>query len=145
MAKTDNLTDFLTSLADKIREHTGDTGTINPQDFESKIDSIASSSGGGGSNEGWEVTPLGVWRPDELLVCDLDLLYIFHSYSGTTIYAIAVNGKFLYLNNLFNQDNGNKLSINKIADGVYNFSYTAGRLGTAQPLRPYSFTIPSTT
>lgn len=47
MAKTDNLTDFLTSLADKIREHTGETGTINPQDFESKIDSIASSSGGG--------------------------------------------------------------------------------------------------
>lgn len=47
MAKTDNLTDFLTSLADKIREHTGETETINPQDFESKIDSIASSSGGG--------------------------------------------------------------------------------------------------
>lgn len=47
MAKTDNLTDFLTSLANKIREHTKETGTINPQDFESKIDSIASSSGGG--------------------------------------------------------------------------------------------------
>lgn len=47
MAKTDNLTDFLTSLANKIREHTGDTGTINPQDFENKIDSIASSSGDG--------------------------------------------------------------------------------------------------
>lgn len=50
MAKTDNLTDFLTSLANKIREHTGDTGTINPQDFENKIESIASSSGGGGNN-----------------------------------------------------------------------------------------------
>lgn len=50
MAKTDNLTDFLTSLANKIREHTGDTGTINPQDFESKIDSIASSSGGSGDD-----------------------------------------------------------------------------------------------
>ncbi len=48
MAKTDNLTDFLTSLADKIREHTGETGTINPQDFEDKIDSIASSGNGGG-------------------------------------------------------------------------------------------------
>ena len=50
MAKTDNLIDFLTSLANKIREHTGDTGTINPQDFENKIDSIASSSGGGGDD-----------------------------------------------------------------------------------------------
>ena len=50
MAKTNNLTDFLTSLADKIREHTGGTGTINPQDFESKIDSIASSSSGSGDN-----------------------------------------------------------------------------------------------
>lgn len=54
MAKTDNLTDFLTSLADKIREHTGDTGIINPQDFEDKIDSIASSSSGGGG--GFTVT-----------------------------------------------------------------------------------------
>ena len=55
MAKTDNLTDFLTSLANKIREHTGDTGTINPQDFENKIESIASSSGGGG-NSGFPVS-----------------------------------------------------------------------------------------
>ena len=102
MAKNNNLKDFVTGVAGAIREKKGTTELINPQDFESKIDSIASSSGGG-NNEGWEVMPLGVWRPDELLPYDLDLLYIFHSYSGTTIYAIALNGAFVYLNKLFNQ------------------------------------------
>ena len=48
MAKTDNLTDFLTDIADAIREKKGTTGTINPQDFSSEIASI--ESGGGGSS-----------------------------------------------------------------------------------------------
>ena len=47
MAKTDNLTDFLTDIADAIREKKGTTGTINPQDFSSEIASI--ESGGGSS------------------------------------------------------------------------------------------------
>ena len=38
MAKTDNLTDFLTGLADKFRAKLGGTALINPQSFESKID-----------------------------------------------------------------------------------------------------------
>lgn len=42
MAKTDNLTDFLTDIADAIREKKGTTGTINPQDFSSEIASIES-------------------------------------------------------------------------------------------------------
>ena len=46
MAKTDNLKDFLTDLADAIREKTGESSPINPQDFSSKIKSI---SGGGSS------------------------------------------------------------------------------------------------
>lgn len=40
MAKTNNLTDFLTDLADGIRAKKGTTGAINPQDFRSEIESI---------------------------------------------------------------------------------------------------------
>lgn len=44
MAKNNNLTDFLTDVANAIRTKKGTTGTINPQDFSSEIASI---SGGG--------------------------------------------------------------------------------------------------
>ena len=37
MAKNNNLTDFLTGLATKIRTVNGTSGTINPQDFENWI------------------------------------------------------------------------------------------------------------
>ena len=40
MAKTNNLTDFLTGLADKFRSKLGGNALINPQDFESKIDEV---------------------------------------------------------------------------------------------------------
>ena len=45
MAKTDNLTDFLTDIADAIREKKGITSAINPQDFSSEIASIESGGG----------------------------------------------------------------------------------------------------
>lgn len=45
MAKTDNLTDFLTDIADAIREKKGTTESINPQDFSSEIASIESGGG----------------------------------------------------------------------------------------------------
>lgn len=45
MAKTDNLTDFLTDLADAIREKKGITEAINPQDFSGEIASIESGGG----------------------------------------------------------------------------------------------------
>lgn len=41
MAKNNNLTDFLTDVANAIREKEGSTGTINPQDFSSKIKAIS--------------------------------------------------------------------------------------------------------
>ena len=44
MAKNNNLTDFLTDVANAIRTKKGTTGAINPQDFSSEIASI---SGGG--------------------------------------------------------------------------------------------------
>lgn len=40
MAKNNNLGDFLKDLADTIRTKKGKTGTINPQDFSSEIESI---------------------------------------------------------------------------------------------------------
>lgn len=40
MAKTDNLTDFLTNTADAIRMAEGSTDAINPQDFETKITAL---------------------------------------------------------------------------------------------------------
>lgn len=43
MAKNDNLHDFLVDIADAIREKTGTTDLINPQDFSDKIKSIKGS------------------------------------------------------------------------------------------------------
>ena len=45
MAKTDNLKDFLTDVADAIREKKGTTDLINPQDFSAEIASIQSGEG----------------------------------------------------------------------------------------------------
>ena len=44
MAKTDNLTDFLTNIADAIRTVEGSTNAINPQDFEAKITALKLST-----------------------------------------------------------------------------------------------------
>ena len=40
MAKNNNLTDFLTGVADAIRRKRGTTGKINPQNFEKEISGI---------------------------------------------------------------------------------------------------------
>lgn len=42
MAKNNNLGDFLKSLADKFRSKLSTTASINPQDFESKVDEVYS-------------------------------------------------------------------------------------------------------
>ena len=46
MAKNDNLKDFLTDVANAIREKKGTTDLINPQDFSAEIASIKSGGGG---------------------------------------------------------------------------------------------------
>lgn len=46
MAKIDNLKDFLTDVADAIREKKGTTELINPQDFSAEIASIQSGGSG---------------------------------------------------------------------------------------------------
>lgn len=45
MSKENNLTDFLTDVANAIREKKGTTDKINPQDFSSEIESIVSGNG----------------------------------------------------------------------------------------------------
>ena len=45
MAKNNNLTDFLTDVADAIRAKKGTTAKINPQDFSSEIASIPTGGG----------------------------------------------------------------------------------------------------
>ena len=44
MAKNNNLTDFLTDVANAIRTKKGTTGTINPQNFSSEIASISTGT-----------------------------------------------------------------------------------------------------
>ena len=56
MAKNDNLTDYLTDLADGIRAKKGTTEPINPQDFRKEIESISGGGNGGGGESG------GEWR-----------------------------------------------------------------------------------
>ena len=50
MAKNDNLKDFLTDVANAIREKKGTTDLINPQDFSAEIASIKSGGGGGATS-----------------------------------------------------------------------------------------------
>ena len=51
MSKSNNLTDFLTGVANAIRAKKGTSALINPQDFESEIASI----GGGGGLEKYHI------------------------------------------------------------------------------------------
>lgn len=46
MSKQNNLTDFLTGVADAIRAKKGTTALINPQNFESEIGSISTAKEG---------------------------------------------------------------------------------------------------
>lgn len=47
MAKDNNIQNFLTDVADAIREKKGTTDAINPQDFSSEISSLEVGGGGG--------------------------------------------------------------------------------------------------
>lgn len=49
MARTDNLNNFLTDVADAIRNKTGETGVITASEFDTKINSI--QAGGGNISE----------------------------------------------------------------------------------------------
>ena len=70
MAKTANLQDFLTDVANSIRTKTQTTDPINAQDFSDKILSI---SGGGGTTV------------KNLLDATKSASYLFYNYTGTSV------------------------------------------------------------
>lgn len=70
MAKTDNLQDFLTDVANAIRTKTGTTQPINAQNFSTEILNI--STGGGNTLK-------------NLLDATHNCYYLFNSYKGTSI------------------------------------------------------------
>ena len=72
MAKTDNLSDFLTDVANSIRTKTGTTEQINAQDFSAKILSI--QTGGGSGN-----------TVKNLLDATKSCYYLFNNYGGTSV------------------------------------------------------------
>jgi hypothetical protein len=78
MAKNDNLTDFLTDIADAIRAKKGITGAINPQNFSSEIASI--QSGGGSSSGGASKNDVNFYDYDGTLL---------HSYSASEIASMS--------------------------------------------------------
>lgn len=80
MAKTDNLTDFLTDIADAIREKKGTTGAINPQDFSSEIASIEGGGGGGGAVTSASVSDVNFYDYDGT---------ILHSYTKEQFLALS--------------------------------------------------------
>ena len=71
MAKNNNLTDFLTDVANAIRAKKGTTAKINPQDFSSEIASISTGGGGGGG------TSVAVSKSD----------VNFYDYDGTLLHS----------------------------------------------------------
>ena len=79
MAKNNNLTDFLTDVADAIREKKGTTEPINPQDFSSEIASIESGGGSISTASKNDVT--------------------FYDYEGTILYSYTKE-EFLSLNEM---------------------------------------------
>ena len=54
MAKTNNLGDFLKGIADKFRSKLGITGTINPQNFEDKIDAVYNAAAQKAYDDFWD-------------------------------------------------------------------------------------------
>jgi hypothetical protein len=83
MAKNNNLTDFLTDVADAIRAKKGTTAKINPQDFSSEIASISTGGGGGGG------TSVAVSKSD----------VNFYDYDGTLLFSYT-KGEFLDIDEL---------------------------------------------
>ena len=63
MAKNDNLTDYLTDLAEALRAKKGTTEPINPQDFRKEIESISGGGESGGSNYEYYALTYG-WAQD---------------------------------------------------------------------------------
>ena len=95
MAKTDNLTDFLTSVANAIRAKKGTSDLINPQNFDSEIASISTSG-----------SPIDISTSDEmtalLVEANVGKVYRFtgttdETYTNGDLYEVAsISGTYKY-------------------------------------------------
>jgi hypothetical protein len=73
MSKANNLSEFLTDVANAIRSKKGTTALINPQDFSAEIESIPSGGGGGSASTSsgsvrfldYDGTVLHAYTPEE--------------------------------------------------------------------------------
>ena len=91
MAKTDNLSDFLTDVANSIRTKTGTTEQINAQDFSDKILSIQTGGGSGSTLK-------------NLLDATKSTYYLFYTYKGTSVDGLIPYGdteNVTDMNNMF--------------------------------------------
>ena len=91
MAKTNNLTEFLTGLADKFRAKLGGTALINPQSFESKIDEVY--------QKGYDDAPKGTDTSDATATA-ADVLQgkIFYGADGVSQKGTIVEQSSLFMN-----------------------------------------------
>ena len=80
MAKNNNLTDFLTDVANAIRSKKGTTAKINPQDFSSEIASISTGGGGGSTSGAVSKSDVNFYDYDGTLL---------HSYSKSAFLALS--------------------------------------------------------
>ena len=84
MSKENNLSDFLTNIADAIRDKKGTSDPINAQDFASEIESI--ETGGGGDEELQEI--LNVYERKYNVIDNSNIKsitpYMFYSFSTLT-------------------------------------------------------------
>ncbi|MBR5202943.1 MAG: hypothetical protein IKW45_06730, partial [Clostridia bacterium] len=68
MSKADNLTDFMTDLADTIREVEGTSEPINPQGFSARIRNLSTGGSGGGGMKSVTYAELKALRDNSQLI-----------------------------------------------------------------------------
>lgn len=92
MAKNDNLQDFLTDIADAIREKKGTTDKINPQDFATEIANLSSGDdSGSGSGSGSGNLSLAYFYIDRSTTDSYAFDNVVADYYGV-LYGYAFNG-----------------------------------------------------
>lgn len=109
MAKNNNLTDFLTSLANKFRDKLGTSNPINPQDFEDKVDEVyAKGQESGGTSDIRTITETAKnLSISEICEYNIDKITIFGEEDGVVNPALRIESKNLLTNEGFGESTSN--------------------------------------